>query len=61
MIQEKKRSFVPPAILHEVRLDLNAPLLVASKIEKRTKVETAGQDNHSYDFSDDNSFTTNWE
>ena len=60
MTTEKKKQYVSPAILREVPLQLENPLLAGSVVNQQTTIETAGQQVEQRDFST-SGFNQVWE
>ena len=57
---DKKLTYIAPAVLDDLALELEAEILGASVATEDTVVETKGQEIESYDFTT-SSFNQEWE
>ena len=58
----RKITYVAPAVIRRVSMELETPILAGSVVNNSTSIKTAGQEVQSYDFSDpSSSFNQVWE
>ena len=54
-----RKPYQSPAVIKEVKMELEQALLVGSKVEERLEIETAGHKAEDHDF-DESGFNTEW-